>query len=152
MITSHGGNVAAMEIAARELRLRHGMLVVTTSWGSLGEWEEIYDLGPVLTDIHGGNSETSLMLALRPDLVDGGAVENFDSAQSEMKARHMRLGFHGSDANIAWAAQDLNSKGVVGDASAASKENGERDITEMVAGFCVLMEEVAATAPPGAGG
>jgi creatinine amidohydrolase len=149
LVTSHGGNTAAMEIAARELRIRHGMLVVTTSWGRLGKWQEIYDYGPIMTDIHGGNCETSLMLALRPDLVDLARAEDFPSAQSDLKARHRRLGYHGSDANIAWVAQDLNPAGAVGDASAASAQNGERDIASMVTGFRELMDEIAATLPPG---
>ena len=86
LVTSHGGNVPPMEIVARELRVRHGMLVVTTSWGRLGKWQEIYDYGSIFTDIHGGNSETSVMLALRPDLVDMSRAEDFASTQSDMKA------------------------------------------------------------------
>ncbi len=137
-----------MEIVARELRVRHGMLVVTTSWGRLGKWQEIYSYGPVFTDIHGGHSETSVMLALRPDLVDMSKAEDFASTQSDMKARHRRIGYHGSDANVAWMSQDLNPKGTVGDATAASADKGERDVASMVAGFCELMKEVDATAPP----
>ncbi len=148
LVTSHGGNVPPMEIVARELRVRHGMLVVTTSWGRLGKWQEIYDYGPVFTDIHGGNSETSVMLALRPDLVDMSKAKDFASTQSDLKARRHRIGYHGSDANIAWMSEDLNPEGVVGDASAASAEKGERDAASMVAGFCELMKEVESTAPP----
>lgn len=151
LITSHGGNLAAMEIVARELRLRHGMLVVTTSWGRLGKWDEIYDHGPVLIDIHGGNCETSLMLALRPDLVERAAVENFASTQAALKARFSHLGFHGSNANIAWASEDLNPKGAVGDASAACRENGERDLNAMVDGFRILIDEIAAAELPSRG-
>ncbi|MEM7427470.1 MAG: creatininase family protein [Pseudomonadota bacterium] len=148
MITSHGGNVSPMDIAARELRTAHDMLVVTTSFGRLGKWREIYDYGPVITDIHGGNAETSLMLAFRPDLVDMSKAEDFHSAQFDLKARHTHLGFHSSNANIAWASEDLNRQGVVGDASAASAERGEEDIRTTVDGFCRLIEEIAATAPP----
>src|SRR6201996_7096803 len=35
MVTSHGGNSAAMSIVAQELRAHEKMLVVTTSWGRL---------------------------------------------------------------------------------------------------------------------
>ena len=148
LVTSHGGNVQPMGIVARELRVRLGMLVVTTSWGSLGKWQEIYDYGPVFTDIHGGNSETSVMLVLRPDLVDMSKAEDFASTQADMKARHRRIGYHGSDANIAWMSEDLNPKGVVGDATAANADKGERDVASMVAGFCELMKEIEAAAPP----
>src|SRR6202163_4672982 len=35
MVTSHGGNSAAMSLVAQELRARHQMLAVTTAWGRL---------------------------------------------------------------------------------------------------------------------
>ena len=148
IVTSHGGNVSPMEIVARELRARLAMMVVTTSWGRLGKWREIYNYGPDYTDIHGGTSETSVMLALRPELVDMAKAEDFASGQSEMKARFKRLGYHSSDANVSWLSEDLNPKGTVGDASAASAELGEKDIASMIAGFCELMREIEAAAPP----
>ncbi len=148
MITSHGGNVAAMDIVARELRQRHALLALTTSFGRLGDWQNIYDYDEVITDIHGGNAETSLMLALRPDLVDMTKAEDFASRQSALKAQHRHLGLHSSDANIAWLAEDLNPAGTVGDAAAANAENGERDIASVVSGFVRLIEEVANTDPP----
>ena len=148
MITSHGGNVAPMDIAARELRQRHAMLVVTTSFARLGEWQAIYDYREPIIDIHGGNAETSLMLALRPDLVDLARAEAFGSRQTDLDTKHRHLGLHSSDANIAWLAEDLNPVGTVGDAAAASAENGERDIAGMVAGFTRLIDEIANTDPP----
>src|SRR6202162_671369 len=36
MITSHGGNVGAMELVARDLRARLGMLAVTVGWHRFG--------------------------------------------------------------------------------------------------------------------
>src|SRR6201999_1635552 len=40
MVTSHGGNSAAMSLVAQELRTRHRMLVVTTAWGRLSAPEK----------------------------------------------------------------------------------------------------------------
>lgn len=149
LVTSHGGNVAAMEIAARELRLDHRMLAVTTSWGRLGKWQEIYRSESVFTDIHGGEAETSLMLALHRDLVDMSKADSFVSRQADLKSRHEHLGFHSSNANIAWLVEDLNAHGTVGDASAASAEKGEMDIASTVKGFCKLMREIETTGLPG---
>jgi creatinine amidohydrolase len=36
LVTSHGGNVAAMELVARDLRARFGMLAVTAGWHRFG--------------------------------------------------------------------------------------------------------------------
>lgn len=142
LVTSHGGNLAPMEIVAREMRARHSMLCVTTSWEKLGGYrgEE--------ADIHGGHTETSLMLAIRPDLVDMDKAHDFASAQTVMKAGSKRLGFHSSDANIAWLASDLNEDGVVGNAMTATAKLGEHYLAAAVEGFCELAAEIAATDPP----
>ena len=36
IVTSHGGNVSAMELVARDLRVRHRMLVATAAWHRFG--------------------------------------------------------------------------------------------------------------------
>src|SRR3954447_1605738 len=36
IINSHGGNIALIDLAARQLRVKHRMLAVHTSWGSFG--------------------------------------------------------------------------------------------------------------------
>ena len=36
IVTSHGGNSAAMMLVAQDLRAKHGMLAVTTSWSRFG--------------------------------------------------------------------------------------------------------------------
>lgn len=148
IITSHGGNASVIDIVARELRERHGMLVVHTSWGRLGDWQSIYPAEDIHTDIHGGLAETSQMLALRPDLVDLSKAQHFDSAQRGLKARNEQLGFHSSNANIAWLAEDLNHEGPVGDASSASAELGELDIAATIRGFEKLIDEITAKPPP----
>jgi len=40
MVTSHGGNSAAMTLVAQDLRARHGMLAVTTGWSRFGAPED----------------------------------------------------------------------------------------------------------------
>jgi creatinine amidohydrolase len=144
MVTSHGGNVAPMEIAARELRVSQGMRVVTTSWGRLGEWQDVYPYhgGDADLDIHAGLSETSLMLALRPDLVDMGKAKNFSSDQSRMRSDCQYLGWHGAKANMAWMSEDLNYEGAVGDAANATAELGKKDINQTAKGFVRLMTEI----------
>jgi creatinine amidohydrolase len=36
MVTSHGGNSAAMTLVAQDLRAQHGLLAVTTGWSRFG--------------------------------------------------------------------------------------------------------------------
>jgi creatinine amidohydrolase len=102
IVTSHGGNVPPMEIVARELRTTHAMAVATTSWTRLAK-TRVYDYpeGPMV-DIHGGLSETSMMLALYPELVRTHLVEDFSSAQTALRQGSTKLGFHMADANLGW--------------------------------------------------
>ena len=44
IFNSHGGNVAVMDIVARELRQRHGLLVYSASWFSLPQPPEVQGL------------------------------------------------------------------------------------------------------------
>jgi creatinine amidohydrolase len=148
IVTSHGGNVAPMEIVARELRQTHGMAVATTAWTRLSPGRVYsYPEGPMV-DIHGGLSETSMMLALYPDLVRMDLAEDFTSAQTALRQGSAKLGFHMSEANLGWLSQDLNEKGTVGNAAAASAELGAADIDSQVEGFVALMRDMARHAPP----
>lgn len=148
IVTSHGGNVAPMEIVARELRQTHAMAVATTSWGRLSTSAvHSYPDGPMV-DIHGGLSETSLMLAIRPDLVKMDLAEDFASAQTPLRQASAKLGFHMADANLGWLAQDLNPKGTVGDASAARAEAGAAAIAAQVDGFHALLKDLMRHDPP----
>jgi len=149
IVTSHGGNVPPMEIVARELRQTHGMAVATTSWGRMNPVEvHSYPEGPVV-DIHGGLSETSMMLATRPDLVHMDRAEDFRSAQTALRQGSAKLGFHMAEANLGWLANDLNPNGPVGDASKATAEAGESDMAAQAEGFIALLRDMQRHQPPG---
>lgn len=142
IVTSHGGNVAPMEIVARELRQTLGMSVATTAWTRLGGARVYtYPEGPMI-DIHGGLSETSMMLATRPDLVRAEMVENFESRQTALRQGSAKLGYHMADANLGWLANDLNPKGTVGDASRATAELGGADLAAQAQGFIALLRDM----------
>ena len=146
IVTSHGGNVPPMEIVARELRETTGMRVVTTAWGRFAPKAVASD--QPFIDIHAGLAETSWMLELRPDLVDMHKAENFASAQTDVVDASGRLGFHMMAANMAWLSGDLNPAGAVGDASAATAEQGARDLAAMTDGFIALLQDLNALPRP----
>ena len=73
LFNSHGGQVGLMDIVARELRSRCKLIVYSCSWWNLPLGEEVQGLFSAQEHrfgIHGGDIETSMMLALRPELVD----------------------------------------------------------------------------------
>src|SRR5919112_1316009 len=66
---SHGGNVAIVDIVARDLRVRLGLLAVNAAWHRLGYPPGLYSEVEARFGIHGGDAETSLMLAVRSQSV-----------------------------------------------------------------------------------
>jgi creatinine amidohydrolase len=148
MVTSHGGNSAAMTLVAQELRARHRMLAVTTSWARLSSPEAAFAPEEVRDGIHGGAIETSIMLAAWPQHVRREAQADFRSAASNHDFRHLSIG---RPAPYAWQAQDLNAKGVVGDATRASAAKGERLLDHGARAFCELLDDVARFDPAALG-
>ena len=142
IVNSHGGNEEIMGIVSRELRVRHRMLAVKTSWQRFGRPPGMYTELEDRHGIHGGDVETSLMLHFRPDLVD------------MAKARELRLQRRaGREANSGCCAtparmplpgspRDLNPHGVVGDASIATAEKGSATARFQADGFIGLLRDV----------
>ncbi|MGC1558875.1 MAG: creatininase family protein [Bradyrhizobium sp.] len=141
MVTSHGGNSAAMSLVAQDLRAVHGLLVVTTSWSRLSAAEEIFSPQEVSHGIHGGASETSIMLARYSEHVRREAIADFRSVGVAMAKDYRALSTQ-RPAPFAWQAQDLHPSGAAGDATKASAEKGERLIDNGARAFCELLADV----------
>lgn len=123
IVNSHGGNMSAMDIVARDLRVRHGMLVAFTSWHMFGYPKGAYSEDETRLGIHAGEIETALMLAFRPDVVRMDNAKNFRPVTYEMEEtfKYLRTGRPGG---FGWMAQDIHPEGAAGDASKATVENG----------------------------
>jgi creatinine amidohydrolase len=143
MLNAHGGNSPLMTIVATEARVRFNMLAVATSWTRFGLPEGLISPEEKAIDIHGGDIETSVMLALHPDRVDMGRAEAFQSRQSEFASRYRHLRAYGPHA-FGWKMSDLNKAGVAGNAAAATAEKGEAILAHAVKGIMELLQDVAA--------
>lgn len=122
LANGHGGQPQVLEMAARELRLRHGDFVIVPYHvsrlpNSSGQY--ISDQERKLA-MHAGHSETALMLALAPDTVHmERAVANFPPPFPSKI-----LSGDGRPA-CAWTARDFGPSGVIGDPLSATREQGE---------------------------
>ncbi len=140
LLNAHGGNSPLLTIVATELRRRRAMLCVATSWtrhltaGPVGAHER--EIG-----IHGGQIETSVMLALRPDLVRMEKAADFASAQREFARSFAHLRAYGPHA-FGWMIQDLNAVGAVGNAAGASARKGEALLNMAVNGLSSLLADM----------
>jgi creatinine amidohydrolase len=141
MVTSHGGNSAAMGLVAQELRAHHGLLAVTTGWARFGAPEGLFSAEELRHGIHGGAVETSIMLAKYPQQVRSDKAADFRPASVAMEKDYRWLSAH-RPAPFAWQAQDLHPSGAAGDATMASAEKGLRLLDHGARAFCELLGEV----------
>ncbi len=144
IINSHGGNLDLISILSRELRVRAAMLAVKCQWGSFGHPESMYSTRELSFGIHGGDVETSLMLAFNPECVDFDQAKDFTSVAETTAISPI------GPVSRGWIASDLNEAGTVGNASAATLEKGEATAAHQVAGFIALMRQVADAELPSA--
>ena len=141
MVTSHGGNSAAMSLVAQDLRAHHGLLAVTTSWSRFGTPEGLFPAEELRHGIHGGAVETSIMLSRYPQHVRNDAIADFRPRSIAMEKQYRWLSAH-RPVPFAWQAQDLHPSGAAGDATLATAEKGERLLDHGAQAFCELLADV----------
>lgn len=130
LLNSHGGQVGLLDVVARDLRARLGMLVYSVNWFNLpltGEdgkpVNDLFSAQEHRFGIHAGEIETSMMLALKPEQVDMAKAQNFHSTSQDRAEKFNLLG-DGRSAKLAWQMQDYNPHGAVGNAAAATADKG----------------------------
>jgi creatinine amidohydrolase len=138
---SHGGNAAAIDIVALDLRVRLGMLVVACSFAQLGYPERVFAREEIAHGIHGGDIETSIMLHARPATVRTARVATFSSTALAMKKEFKWLAPN-RPPPFGWMSHDLNPAGAIGDAAAATAAKGEAAIEFGARAFVELLGEV----------
>jgi creatinine amidohydrolase len=141
MVTSHGGNSAAMTLVAQDLRAQHGLLAVTTAWSRLSAPEGLFSAEELRHGIHGGAVETSIMLARYKQHVRNENLADFRPTSIAIEKDHRWLSAH-RPAPFAWQAQDLDLSGAAGDATMASAEKGQRLLDHGARAFCELLADV----------
>ncbi|MFG1462678.1 creatininase family protein [Xanthobacter sp. DSM 24535] len=143
LLNTHGGNVPVMDLVSRTLRVRHKMLAVNVSMHRFGYPEGLFAPQERAHGIHGGDIETSLMLAFRPDLVDLAQARNFAPWSIEMETRFAQLRAN-HPVGFGWMSEDLSPAGAMGDARPATAEKGAAAADFGARAFVALLEDVAA--------
>ena len=144
IVSSHGGNSEIMALAARRLRVRHGMFAVATSWPRMGLPEGVFAgaLSPeqLRHDNHAGAVETALMLHFAGEMVDMDKAHGFENRALDIEQKNDVLRGTGGT-GFAWASIDLSSSGVLGDPGSATAEDGARIAAHQAERFCRLVAE-----------
>jgi len=141
LFNSHGGQPQIMDIVARDLRVRFDMFVVCASNYSFGSPADTYSEDELRHGIHGGAVETSMMLALRPDLVQMDKAEDFVPLSVALAQDYRYLAPEGQ-IGFGWQTQDLNPSGACGDARAADAGRGARSLMHAAQDLVALLREV----------
>ncbi len=122
IVNAHGGQPQVMEMAARELRLRHGDYQVLPHF----VWRVPHVAGQFMSErekrlsMHAGHAETAILMALAPDTVRmDHAVANYPP---EFPSKV--LSPDGRPA-AAWTARDFGPSGVIGDPLPATPAQGQ---------------------------
>jgi creatinine amidohydrolase len=123
ILNTHGGNSPVIDYTLREIQSSFGIRVEhlrIPSPDSLSAQEKAWGF-------HAGEWETSLMLALTPNLVDQGkAICHYPAKLTDPG----NLRPDSAPATYAWQTDDIAPAGVMGDATAASAAKGYRWFNE----------------------
>jgi creatinine amidohydrolase len=148
LFNAHGGQVSVMDLVARDLRARLDMLVYSVNWFNLPIHDANgQDLNALFSPeehrfgVHAGDVETSMMRALRPELVRMAAAQNFRSTAQDRAERFDILG-NGRSAKLGWQMQDYNAQGAAGNAAAATPEKGQALLDAAGRALAALLVEV----------
>jgi len=119
IVNGHGGNISALNAFTTDLTRELGAQIATSTYVMLGLEETKAILEDQEGIMHACEGETSMMMALKPDLVDHSRLP---------EAHGANLGMSGALARPlhAWKSfKDLTASGVMGDARRSTPAKGE---------------------------
>ena len=155
VVNGHGSNASPLDLAARLSNIEYEGKILCAS---VNHWDlrRAREVGNKLRDSdyggtsHAGEYETSLYLALRPELVDmSKAVDERTPLPPSFQTDLLAGGNpKGSGARLIpyWSAQ--TASGVMGDATRANKEKGEQFLEAAIEGLIELVRELKDTPIP----
>ncbi len=146
-LNGHGGNSALLQVCARELRFAHGLHTFVVHPSVPPDQGGESPAGELGMGVHGGLDETSLMLHLRPDLVDLSLARR---SVPEHLAGYRSVRFGGA-VSFGWSSDDFGTDGTIGDPTGATADRGKARYQAMLAAAGEAFGEIARfdPRPPG---
>ncbi len=142
LFNGHGGQIALLQTAARQLRVVAPRMAVLPCF----LWSGPVDIGSLIPEpersegLHAGLAETSLMLHLAADQV--GPERPIDGQRAAPPPTGWSLE---GEVPCAWLTSDLSQTGVVGSAAGANPELGAVLFERLVAGWCERLQTLLAS-------
>jgi creatinine amidohydrolase len=145
LFNSHGGQSRLLQPVALELRQRFGILAAYASWFDAGYPAGLFSAEELAFGIHAGAVETSMMMHLRPELVDHSELADFPSYSADLEKQYQQLQADPSNGRLGgfgWMMQDLNRFGAAGDATLSSPEAGRALVEHAAERLARLLGEI----------
>jgi creatinine amidohydrolase len=140
LLNGHGGNNAAIAVAAHDIRQATGKFVGVIMWSSM-----VHDGNAVMeSDIsyHADEGETSSVLWISPELVKmDRAVKEIPKPIAHFGFTHEELASNPVDQGLP-RTKDVTVSGVIGDATLASKEKGKAQLEDAVKNLIKTISEL----------
>ena len=120
LINAHGGQISLLNTAARELRSVAPKLSIFPCflWKGVDGLSELLTKNEIENGLHASLAETSLMMALKSELV--GDERPCEGIETQIPEGWSLEG----NAPTAWFTEDLSKSGVIGDSKGSNKELG----------------------------
>jgi creatinine amidohydrolase/Fe(II)-dependent formamide hydrolase-like protein len=135
---SHGGNVGAIDDFFRDLHIETGMRVFKVFAGSIASVPGVISPEESAIAMHAGDSETSMVRYLAPELV------HMERAEGYVYDTHPLIGysFKGQDVIEAWVTSELAPTGAIGNPHVSSPEKGKALFEASASRLAELLEAI----------
>jgi creatinine amidohydrolase/Fe(II)-dependent formamide hydrolase-like protein len=141
LLNSHGGNPPVLDYIARDLHEETGMQFFSIMISRMGLADPISDAEEAAWGMHAGDSETSWVLALAPELVHMDRTDAVgDYPRMPDGTRHLAVR---GPVGFAWLTADLSAMGVLGNPRGATAAKGQIYISATVEKLAGVLEEIA---------
>jgi creatinine amidohydrolase len=142
-VNGHGGNTTPSQQAVFELRQKHRqrrdlLLLSLTYWDSIDPAGSVAELAQKQMG-HACEWETSMMLAIRPELIVG----------EIMRLPEVPFGAGGAPAYRGWTMPDRSAPGHIGNPAAATAEKGTALLHAFASGVAAFLERAVAASGSG---
>lgn len=138
ILNGHDGNIPVLEIAARNVKSRYeeaSIIYIPAWWNITGKYmKKDFEVWNGLG--HGGEGETSITMAVRPELV------NLEDAICQMPNDMISLSEFSS---VIFDINEITETGAIGDPTKATVEKGEKMLTIVTDYVVNLIEELEKT-------
>jgi len=140
LMNAHGGQPQIMEIVARDLHQKYPDFLIFPlfTWKAPHNAKDLISPYEAEYGIHAGDAETSVLLAILPEQVKmARAVKEYPQGLpvGSLLSMEGKLPF-------AWVTRDLSTSGVIGDATVATKEKGEKLLETVSDGWVQVIKDI----------